>query len=409
MKKFLLCLLAFPFALLAATPKNVIIMIPDGTGHASLTVTRQLKDAPLALDAAIYGIISTRSADNSVTDSAAAATAMACGQRTYNGAIGVNVQQIPLKSISERAHAQGKSVGIVTTDAITGATPSGFSAHVSQRSHAETIIEQQIASGFEVFFGGGAKYLTEDLKSYLAAQSYTFVATRDEMNAAEGKLFGLFASNLMTAEVERRAGAGASEPTLREMTTKALDLLARDPDGFFLMVEGAQIDKGNHEHDLPWATYECLEFDATVGLVLDWAKQHPDTLVLIAPDHETGGLTVLNEPTEGARGKALAAASGKTPQAHKTNHKGTYFVNYSTNWHTGVDVFLAGNTPSCRPARNCDILEAITGETAYTWTELKGQTLTENGITWLVTPEGKRLRAQRDAIYIKSTNKWYQR
>lgn len=388
-----------------ATPKNVIIMIPDGTGHASLTAARQLKGAPLALDAAIYGIISTRSADNSVTDSAAAATAMACGQRTYNSAIGVSLQQVPLRSISELAYAQGKAVGIVTTDLVTGATPSGFSAHVSKRDHATDILEQQIASGFEVFFAGGRSALTDDLRAYLTEQDYTFVATREEMNKAQAdKLFGLFAPGLLTAEVDRRAGAGATEPTLREMTEKALDVLARDPQGFFLMVEGAQVDKANHAHDLPWATYDLLAFDDAVAHVLAWAEKHPDTLVLIAPDHETGGLTILNEPTEGARAKALASVTKKT-----TGTAADYFVGYSTTWHTGVDVFLAGNTPSCRPMRNCDILEAITGATATTLTEIQGTTLTENGITWLVTADGKRLRAQRDAIYIRSTGKWYQR
>jgi alkaline phosphatase len=243
------------------------------------------------------------------------------------------------------------------------------------------------------------------LRAYLTEQDYTFVATREEMNKAQAdKLFGLFAPGLLTAEVDRRAGAGATEPTLREMTEKALDVLARDPQGFFLMVEGAQVDKANHVHDFPWATYDLLAFDDAVAHVLAWAEKHPDTLVLIAPDHETGGLTILNEPTEGARTKALASVTKKT-----TGTAADYFVGYSTTWHTGVDVFLAGNTPTCRPMRNCDILEAITGATATTLTEIQGTTLTENGITWLVTADGKRLRAQRDAIYIRSTGKWYQR
>lgn len=403
MKKVLTLLSLLIAAISFAAPKNIIIMIPDGTGHASLTIARQLKGAPLAIDGAIYSILETRSADNSVTDSAAAATAMACGQRTYNGAVGVDVHQTPIKSISEHAKCAGKAVGIVTTDLITGATPSGFSAHVSKRDHAADILEQQIATGFDVFMGGGQKYLTDDIKAYLAERHYTLATTRDEMNAAEGKVFGLFSHGLMTAEVERRAGAGASEPTLTEMTQKAIDLLDDDPDGFFLMVEGAQVDKGNHENDLPWATYDLLAFDDAVGYVLNWAKAHPDTLVFIAPDHETGGITLLNEPSEGARAKALAQAKGR-----KAGKPDTYYTHYSTTWHTGVDVFVAGNTPECRPIQNERMLECIIGETVAPLKQLEGKTVVEDGVTWFYSKSGKlKYRAQRDAIYIRATDKWY--
>lgn len=405
MKRFLplLCLL-FPFALLAA-PKNIIVMVPDGTGFASVTAARHAKGEPLALEKVIYGTIETRSADNSVTDSAAAATAMACGERTYNGAIGVNQQKVPLRSISEWARAQGKAVGIVTTDKITGATPSGFSAHVPSRSNSAEILAQQITSGFEVFLGGGRKDLTETHRAEMEAQGYQFVTTEAEMDAVQdGKLFGLFSSDIMTAKVTLRDGTPTTEPTLPEMAAKALDLLAKDPDGFFLMVEGAQVDKGNHENDLPWATYELLDFDDAVAMVLAWAEKRPDTLVLIAPDHETGGLTLLNESAEGARGKALRAATKKA--AGKASD---YAVHYSSTWHTGVDVFLAGNQPAYRPMRNCDMLTAITGESAQTLAPLEGETLQDGGVTYLRLPEGKTLRAQYDAIYIPATGKWYQR
>lgn len=403
MKTLLCLLLALPVALVAA-PKNIIVMIPDGTGHASLTAARQVKGEPLALDACIYGIVETRSADNSVTDSAAAATAMACGQRTYNSAIGVDTQRVPLRSISEWAHQQGKAVGIVTTDAITGATPAGFSSHVPNRSNAADILEQQITSGFEVFLGGGAQTLTPELRNLMTAQGYTYVTTEDEMEAAKGKLFGLFSPGIMTAEVTLRGNVDSDEPDLEEMTEKALEVLSQDPDGFFLMVEGAQVDKGNHDNDLPWATYEFLAFDEAVEEVMEWAQKHPDTLVLIAPDHETGGITILNEPYEGARAKALRAVTAKGIGKPKD-----YFVHYSTTWHTGVDVFLAGNTPACRPTRNCDFLKAATDETVQTLPECHGKTLQEGNAYYLETADGQRLKANREAIYIPQTGKWYKR
>ncbi|MBQ9694610.1 MAG: alkaline phosphatase [Kiritimatiellae bacterium] len=403
MKCVLSLLLLIPF-LAGAAPKNIIVMIPDGTGHASLTAARHVKGEPLTLDTAIYGVIETRSADNSVTDSAAAATAMACGERTYNGAVGVNSKRIPLRSISEWAKAEGKSVGIVTTDAITGATPGGFSAHVVSRSNASEILEQQIASGFDVFLGGGAKTLTDPLKQFMREKGYTLVTTKTEMQQADGKIFGLFSPGIMTAKVTLRDGKGSTEPTLPEMAAKALDVLTSNPNGFFLMIEGAQVDKGNHESDLPWATFELLEFDTVVKQILDWASAHPDTIVLIAPDHETGGLTLLNEPYEGARQKAICSVTDKG-----VGKPGDYFVHYSTTWHTGVDVFLAGNNPTCKPTRNCDMIGALAELSAETLPELQGKTIKEQGVYWLETADGKRLRAQRDAIFVKPTGKWYQR
>lgn len=403
MKRCLLLIFLLPIAAFAA-PKNIIVMVPDGTGHASLTVARQLKGAPLALDRAIYGTVQTRSADSSVTDSAAAATAMSCGQRTRNGAVAVNTDKVPLRTFGEWAKAQGKAVGIVTTDSIVGATPAAFSAHAANRNDADAIIEQQIASGFEVFLGGGRKELSGDRKAFLTQQGYTLATDADDLRAAKGKIFGLFAPGEMTAKVERRSGKPCSEPTLPEMADKALEILSNDPDGFFLLIEGAQVDKGNHANDLPWATYELLEFDETVAQVLHWAKEHPGTTVLIAPDHETGGLTVLNEPSEGARAKALRDVTAK-----HTGKPKNYFVHYSTGGHSGVDVFLAGNDPSVRPMLNQDFPSALAGITPQTLTELKGKTETVDGVPTLVTPDGRRLRAHRDAVYIKATGKWYAR
>lgn len=387
-----------------AAPKNVIIMVPDGTGHASLTVARQLKGEPLALDEAVYGIIQTRSADSSVTDSAAAATAMACGERTYNGAIAVNTDKVPLLTYGEWAKQQGKAVGCVTTDSITGATPASFSSHATHRSQANIIFEQQIASGFDLLLGGGKELLTDERKAFLKQQGYALVSTAEELKSVSGKCVGLFSKGIMTPVVKRRREEACAEPTLPEMASKALDLLAQNPKGFFLLIEGAQVDKGNHANDLPWATYALLEFDETVSLVLRWAKAHPDTVVMIAPDHETGGLTIKREPKEGARAKALGAVKDTGVGKAKD-----YFVHYSTSGHTGVDVFLAGNAPTLHPVRNCDIPRVL-GLEPKPLQELTGQTEEREGSFFLTTKDGgKTFRAQRDAIYIPDTKKWYAR
>ncbi len=383
------------------TPKNIVVMVPDGTGLASLTVARQLKGAPLALDRAIYGTVQTRSADSSVTDSAAAATAMSCGRRTRNGAIAVDADKVPMVTFGAWAKAQGKAVGIVTTDTIVGATPAAFSAHAETRRDAEALIEGQIGSGFDLFLGGGAALLTPERRDALRARGYALPSDVSSLRAVRGKVFGLFAPGPMTAMVERREGPCA-EPTLSEMAAKALELLSEDPDGLFLLIEGAQVDHGHHEADLPWAVHELLAFDDAVAEVLAWAKTHPDTVVLIAPDHETGGLSLLPEPREGARAEALGRATAKAAGTPKD-----YFVHYATDWHTGVDVFLAGNRPDVRPALNQDFPKALADRAPEYLHPLEGRTETVGGVTTLLTPEGRRLRAHRDAVYLPSTGKWY--
>ncbi len=400
--KWVLLIVLFPVVLLAA-PKHMIVMIPDGTGVASLTVARELKGAPLAMDAYLRGLMQTRSASHRVTDSAAAGTAMACGVRTRNGSVGVTPEGVPLLSIAEWAKGQGKAVGIVTTDWIVGATPSAFSAHAMSRQQGKQILTQQLTSGFDLFMGGGREALIPELETLLRKEGYALVEDKTAMEAhTEGKLFGLFAPGLLTAEVERRAGKPCTEPTLAEMTRKALALLEKDENGLFLMIEGAQVDKANHEHDLPWATYELLAFDEAVREVMAWAQAHPDAVVIFAPDHETGGLTIH----DGASAEALSEATTKQFQQRKPEY---YGVNYATTWHTAVDVFYGTNDPALHIERNIDIFPAMLAIPPRQLIELSGTTVEENGEPVLNTPDGKRFFAQRDAIFIPETQKWYAR
>lgn len=393
--------------LLWAAPKQIIVMIPDGTGHASLAVARDVRGEPLAIDTHLRGVMETRSQNNSVTDSAAAGTAMACGVRTYNSAIGVDPAGVPLRSISEWARKNGLAVGIVTTDLITGATPSAFSAHASVRSEAETIIEQQISSGFEVMMGGGANQLTPERKDYLRSKGYSLPTDAATLKTASGKIFGLFAPNLMTPEVTRRNNDTCTEPHLAEMTAKALEVLSQDPDGFFLMVEGAQVDKANHDHDLPRATYELLAFDDAVATVLKWREANPEAQVFIAPDHETGGITLLNEPKNDARREKILSVTTAQPAGIGPKD---YFAHYSTTWHTGVDVFYATTVQNSKPVmKNSDILTLLTEQQPAHLQELTGKTEVREGISYLILEDGRALRANRDAVFVPKTGKWYAR
>lgn len=388
-----------------AMARNVIIMIPDGTGFASLHAARDAKGAPLAIDKSLYGAVQTRSADNSVTDSAAAGTALACGLRTKNGTVGVDPQGQPLENLLEYAHARGMATGVVTTDKIVGATPAAFSAHALARGDAEVLFEQQIASRIDLFMGGGRALLTDARKARMEAAGFTLVQTREEMVAAPHtpRLFGLFAKDEMTPMLVRKTVA-TTEPTLLEMTTCAIDRLARNEKGFVLMIEGALVDKGNHANDLPYATEELLAFDLAVEYVLEWAKKAGDTLVVIVPDHETGGLTILNEPHEGARGEALRAATKKGLKPSD------FYVHYSTTWHSAVDVFLAGNDPSVRILRNEALPMAVMAKPLRRLPPLKGKQFNDaTGWPCLEGEDGAIFRAHQEAIYFPQTKTWYQK
>lgn len=285
----------------SAPVRNVIIMIPDGTGFASLTLAREFSGKPLFLDSILRGAAETVSANSIVTDSAAAGTALSTGHRTTNGTVALSpdAEPHPMASISELAQAMGKSVGVVTSDELFGATPSAFSAHTAHRGEGAALIKQQAHQGFEVFMGGGRRLMKpqgrpdkEDLIALVKEQGYTYVETAEELKAVkEGKIWGCFNDNVMTPIVTRLSRP-TDEPTLKEMTVKAIEILAQNPNGFFLMVEGAQPDKGNHISDAAYATHEVLDFDAAVEAAVAFARQTPGTVILLSPDHETGGLTL---------------------------------------------------------------------------------------------------------------------
>lgn len=385
--------------------RNIIVMIPDGTGFASLHAARDLKGSPLAIDGNIYGSVQTRSANNSITDSAAAGTALACGVRTNNGMVGVTPAGQPVENMMEWAQAQGMATGVVSTDKIVGATPAAFSAHALARGDADVLFEQQIASKLDVLLGGGSALLTPERKERIEAAGFTLVQTRNElMNVSGERLLGLFAPAEMTPMISRKLVDETREPTLLEMSQKAIEMLAKDEDGFVLMIEGALVDKGNHANDLPYATEDLVAFDDAVKYVMDWAEKDGNTLVVIVPDHETGGLTLLDEPVEGARGKALREATKRGLPAKQ------FFVHYSSTWHTAVDVFLAGNDPSVRFVKNKELPKATIGKAPRYLEPLVGTMhVDETGWPCLTLVDGSVLRAHEDAIYFPSNKTWYKK
>ena len=283
--------------------RNIIFMIGDGTGLAQITSGQYALVGPDGLlymqTMPVTGIVKTHASKNLITDSAAGATAYSCGLKTYNGAIGVDPDEVPCKTILELAEEKGLSTGLVSTSSITHATPASFAAHQPSRRMQMQIAEDFLSSGSEVFLGGGVKWFSPemrtdsmDLLTRFEEAGYQLLYDADDLrNSESGQLLGLFAED----GLERAEG----EPSTAEMTSKALEVLSKDNDGFFLMVEGSQIDWGGHGNNSEYVIREVEDFDNAVKAALDFAREDGETLVVLTADHETGGMTLQRQQAEG--------------------------------------------------------------------------------------------------------------
>jgi alkaline phosphatase len=287
----------------AGSAKNVILMIGDGMGINQVVAARIYENGPkkpLELETPQHqGTLSTCSLSG-ITDSAAAGTALATGHKTLNSRISTGPNGETLKSMLEEVKAK-RATGLVTTCQIYDATPAVFAAHTPDRSESRKIIQDFLKTRPELLMGGGlsawsAKADAPDLVKDARKAGYTYVQTRTELLSLDldrvDRLLGLFAETDMTYEAVREQDN--PEPHLHEMTVVALDLLSRDPRGFFLMVEGGTLDHACHRMSLNRMLAEVLEFNESVKVVLEWAESHPQTLVIITADHETGGLEIMS-------------------------------------------------------------------------------------------------------------------
>ncbi|HEX8386267.1 MAG TPA: alkaline phosphatase, partial [Rubricoccaceae bacterium] len=238
-----------------ARPRNVVFMIADGFGPASEAMARAANGGPLALDGVLTGAVSTAATDSRVTDSAAGATAYACGLKTYNGAIGVTPSGAPCRTVLEAARDAGLATGLVATSRITHATPASYASHVPRRADEAEIAAQMAGARVDVLIGGGARFFRpeaqggsrtdgRDLLGELLRQGVVVTTTRAGFDGLrDAPAVALLAADHMAYEIDRDE---TDEPSLAEMATKALDLLAASPAGrdrgFFLMVEGSRID-----------------------------------------------------------------------------------------------------------------------------------------------------------------------
>ncbi|MCL1993281.1 MAG: alkaline phosphatase [Spirochaetes bacterium] len=300
--------------------RNIIFMIPDGMDANGVTIARWLKafepntgyvdlSARLRMDEIISGKIRSYWTDGviigGIADSAPAATSMATGYLTNNRFLGVTHYARPVANVLQAAQFLGKSTGLIATSNIQHATPAGFSAHHVERNRYDIIGEQQVYGNIDVVLGAGLQFMAppfrqdgENLIDSLVERGYQFVTTREEMlEVTEGRLWGLFAPHFMLNEIDRHLMP--DQPSLAEMTETAISLLSQNENGFFLMVEGSKIDWAAHGNEPVALMSEILAFDEAVGVALDFARQCGRTMILIASDHGTGGVTMGNRQTTG--------------------------------------------------------------------------------------------------------------
>ncbi|MBQ7596697.1 MAG: alkaline phosphatase [Clostridia bacterium] len=276
--------------------KNVILMIGDGMGFNTVAAAKKERGIEVSMETMpVICESKTRSLTNKVTDSAAGGTALSSGTRTYNSAIDVYIFNplgnfVEPKTLSDLAIENGKSAGVVTTDKTSGATPASFSAHSVARTFEADISVDQMCSDLTLIWGAASETVNEKRCRFFG---FDYINTAEQMNALEPgtRSFGQFDFDAF-AHVSNDNGT----PYLTDMTTKAIELLNADEDGFFLMVEGAHIDKFSHSNDMAGMAAQLEEFSNAVQAALDFAEKDGDTLVLITADHETGGIT-LNEET----------------------------------------------------------------------------------------------------------------
>jgi len=336
-----------------AYAQNIILLIGDGMGEAQRRIGRWVaygQDGSLAMDSLDHnGWARTASADNEITDSPAAATAMSTGTKVFNGRVAVDPQGNPLTTILETAQAQGKSVGLITTVYISDATPAAFAAHVPDRyTMRHEIADQMITAEVDVLLGGGENdYLPtstigcypepgarEDDRNLIEeaiANGYAYVCDLGGFRGIDpqstSRLLGLFGDD----EMQRPYA-----PSLLEMTQTALDILSQNPQGFFLMIEGGQIDWGGHANDAERVMDDVLGFDETVALALEFAAKHENTLVVVAADHETGGLSLHLSPT----GHPSEQGPFSMPDGTQ------FYVNWSTDYHTAANIPVSAQGPT---------------------------------------------------------------
>ena len=289
--------------------KNVIFMIGDGTGLSQWSVGWVANGGALNVDQMpVAGYSRTYCTDKLVTDSCAGGTALAIGEKTKYGYIGLNAAGEPVESALQYAKRLGKKTGVTVTCRINDATPADYCVHALSRSDEEGIALQYLDANVDFISGGGTHFWNQrsdgrNLIEEMQAKGYTFVDKLEDIAGAQGdKFLGLYDEYDLKPALDRG-------PILMESTLKAIQMLDNKK-GFFLMVEGSQIDDWCHRNKVGYMCEELFDFDKVIGAVLEWAAKDGQTLVVVTGDHNTGGLTLLKGSIENREVKVHFSTKG---------------------------------------------------------------------------------------------------
>ena len=349
---FMIALLTSCFSVCPETAQNIIFMVGDGMGLSNVNAARIFKNGldgdPLHMETLpVIGYQRTYSRNSTITDSASAASAWACGEKFNNGEICKHTENESYpRSILELAKEKLKAAGLVATSTITHATPAAFGAHVTDRGCENEIARQYIQlTNPDVILGGGKENFCSftadscgtsgDFLREAKTKGYTLAYTEVEMKAAVSqkvtKILGVFSNKNMVPEYKRTSDT--REPKLHEMTAAALAILEKNPQGFFLLVEGSLIDGGNHSNNFEYMVNELLAFDEAVRVILEWINEKPvrkkNTLLIITSDHNVGGFAIV----------------GPSNTVSKKGDLNSIEVGWISRKHTGDDTIIWSQGP----------------------------------------------------------------
>ncbi|MDD6042160.1 MAG: alkaline phosphatase [Eubacteriaceae bacterium] len=340
--------------------KNIIFMIGDGMGPNQVTTARKQLNAALSMESMpISGTVCTDNILSQLTDSAAAGTALSTGIKTTNGTVAKDSDGNNVQTMLEYFAARNKLTGLVTTSYLLDATPATFGAHTLNRTNYTTIAKGFFDNDISVLLGGGTDEFSATIRDFETGENitltnyakqlgYKYVTDLSQLQGVKnGKVLGLFAHHYMNYENVRPA----TEPSIADMTEKAISLLSENEDGFFLMVESGNIDHAGHANQLSFSVADTIAFSEAVQVALDFLAENPDTLIVVTADHETGGLTEAN---------------------------GTYFYTTSNHSQANVPYYVAG--------KGADYFKNLTDNTEISFkvrqaaTELDAQWVADNEV-----------------------------
>ena len=313
-------------------PVNIILMIGDGMGVPQISTAFYFEDRTSNFDRfKSIGFHQSSSTSHWITDSAAGATAFSIGEKTYKRAIGVSADTVPKETILEKLQDKGYKTGLISLTSITHATPASFYAHVKDRDMHEEIAEQLVVSNVDFFAGGGKKYFNQrkDAKNLfleLANRQYNVDTLALSKPNVSAKNAFILTEEGLPSKIDGRGDF------LKEATENALHYFDQANQPFFMMIEGSYIDWGGHAENAEMVISEVSDFDRTLGAVLDFVESHPNTLLVVTADHETGGVSV---------GKFYETDKESGKKTEVPQKVGVYF---NTDQHSGelIPVFAKG-------------------------------------------------------------------